>query len=120
MGLAFGNVRGLSAIMRLFNKRHTTSIIGSMCTATSVGPLIYIVIYNTFFLGVGSYDGQDIRGYFLFLLVCVGLSHCLGVYTFGLKLMSEVTPEEELIVDTDYSGHTDIDKDLQVYTDLFK
>ena len=68
---------------------------GGLTTAGNLSPLIYTACYNTWFIGDGSYENQNIRGYFLFLTISIFVSHSLGIYTFGLELVSEDTPTEK-------------------------
>ena len=74
----------MSAPIRQFPVRHAASIAGGITTAETLGPLIYTVVYNNFFIGDGSLLEQDFRGYMLFVALGIGASHLLGLIVFNL------------------------------------
>ena len=74
----------MSAPIRQFPVRYAASIAGGITTAETLGPLIYTVVYNNFFIGDGSLLEQDFRGYMLFVALGIGASHLLGLIVFNL------------------------------------
>ena len=83
----------MSAPIRQFPERHAASIAGGITTAESLGPLIYTVVYNNFFVGDGSLLDQDFRGYMLFVALSIGASHLLGLIVFDLPQCYTVDTE---------------------------
>lgn len=113
MGSGMSIIPALTATSRLFSERYIATVIGGITTGGNVGPLFYTLCYNTWFLGDGSYDGQDIRGYFLFVPISQCVTHALGLLTFGLTLWEE----NELSEDTRLIKHNNKKKaDSEIHT----
>ena len=90
-GLCF--VPAMSAPIRHFPVRHAATIAGGITTAETLGPLIYTLVYNNFFIGDGSLLNQDFRGYMLFVALSIGASHLLGLIVFDLPQCYTTDPE---------------------------
>ena len=93
VGAGLSYIPALSAPMRRFHEKHAASIAGTITTAEAVGPLIYTFIYDTYFSGDGSFLGQDLRGYMLFLPASILVTHLIGLVIFGWYQYDNVEPE---------------------------
>ena len=96
-GCGISYLVAIATTVRNFNDRVRCTVVGVLSSATSVGPILAIFIYDTFFLGVSVYDNlsQDIEGYFLTLSLCFLFANLLSVITYGHYPPPEKTSDAE-------------------------
>ena len=88
-GLSTITVPSFSALNHKFPARYIGVVINTLTTATNMGPIFLVMIYNYFFLKDGSYDKQDIRGYFLFLCVFFLVANILAILVYKCRVSQE-------------------------------
>ena len=104
VGSGLSLVSAMSAPIRQFPVKHAASIAGGITTAETLGPLIYTVVYNNFFVGDGSLLDQDFRGYMLFVALSISASHLFGLIVFDLPQC--YTKDVESLPLTDISNNS--------------
>ena len=77
-------VSSVTATMRQFRGKYVATIVGGLISSTNSIPLLLTLIYDVFFLRDGSYENQNIQGFFFCLSVATILSHVMGTVVFGL------------------------------------
>ena len=89
VGAGMSVTAAFTATMRQFRGHYVATVYGGLSTSTNGIPLLLTLIYDIFFLKDGSYEHQDIQGYFLFLAIATIISHMMGVAVFGLPTVEE-------------------------------
>ena len=84
-----GAIAAAAAALRQFGRKYVATIMGGLQTSISSTQLFLTLIYDVLFLGDGSYENQNIQGYFLCISIATILSHVLGVVVFGLPSKDE-------------------------------
>ena len=84
-----GVIASVTATLRQFHGKYVATIMGGLITSVNSSPLFLTFIYDFLFLEDGSYESQNIRGYFLCLSIVTILCHMVGVVVFGFSTVDE-------------------------------
>ena len=101
-GISASALPSFSAVNHKFPIRHIGVVINSVMMATNVGPILLILIYNYVFLRDGSYESQDIRGFFFFLAVYFFVTNLLAILVFNLSLKDDHISESMGLMHADH------------------
>ena len=82
-------VPSLNAVGLKFPDRYIGIVINTLMTATNIGPISLILTYNYIFMKDGSYELQDIRGFFLSLAMFFLVVNCFAVVVYKIPLEDE-------------------------------
>ena len=62
-------VVAISACVRYFSESYRATIVGCLSTGANMGPILFTFVYEQWFYGDGTYEGQKLKEYFLFVAI---------------------------------------------------
>ena len=57
----------ISACVRYFSESYRATVVGGLSAGANLGPILFTFVYEQWFYGDGTYEGQKLTGYFLFV-----------------------------------------------------
>ena len=69
VGAGISCVVAISACVRYFSESYRATVVGSLSTGGNLGPILFTFAYQHWFYGDGSYEGQKLKEYFLFVAI---------------------------------------------------
>ena len=89
IGSGMAGLASVTATLRQFRGKFVATLMSGLLTSVNSGPLFLTLIYDVFFFRDGSYESQNIQGYFLCLSFATILCYAMAVVVFGLPTVGE-------------------------------
>ena len=110
---AGGGVTYLVAVLaciNLFSTQHRGAAVGVVTSGSSMGPLIYMIMYDTVFVADPTNPDavrEAMSGYFIFLAILFAIVNLMGITFYGCYTAPEQCEPEELQLIRHDTPHSD-------------